>query len=210
MSIQVFWYGHSCFALEADGSRLVLDPFADGSVPGLPALRLTANAVLCSHEHGDHHGTEGVTLASAGNGPFLVEKIPSFHDAQQGRLRGRNTIHRITCQGMSIVHLGDLGHVLSEESAQKLSEPDLLMIPVGGHYTIDAAEAARVVEQLHPRVIIPMHYRRGGVGYDVIETVGPFLSHFGIWKKVSNPFVLEKETHAQIAVMEPYLLETGF
>jgi len=210
MSIQITWYGHSCFAVEAEDYRIVLDPYADASVPGLPNLRLTANEVLCSHEHDDHHGVSSVKVNRRDTIPFSIQKYAVFHDPEQGRLRGSNTIHRITCQGMSIVHLGDLGHLLSENTAKQVEKPDLLLIPVGGYYTIDAEEAAQTVQQLKPGIVIPMHYRQGAAGYSTIGTVEPFLKHFGAWERLSAPLILEKTDTMKVAVFDAYSAAADF
>ncbi|MBQ3404999.1 MAG: MBL fold metallo-hydrolase, partial [Oscillospiraceae bacterium] len=98
-----------------------------------------------------------------------------WHDDARGAKRGENTIHILQAEGLRVVHLGDLGHLLSEEQAASIGSPDLLMIPVGGFYTIDAKQAARTVEQLSPRIVVPMHFRGKGFGFDNIAPVKDFL-----------------------------------
>lgn len=106
--MKLTWNGHSCFTLETKEGSAVLDPYADGKVPGLAPLRLTADLVLCSHEHRDHNAREVVTLT--GKTPtFGIETISTFHDAERGALRGENVIHIISAEGMRAAHLGDLG-----------------------------------------------------------------------------------------------------
>lgn len=148
--MKLTWLGHSCFAVESGGYRVVLDPYY---VESYPPLHTSANEVLCSHHHRDHDFVEAVELT----------------------LRGTNTIHVLAAEGLRVVHLGDLGHELSGEQLAPLRGCDALLIPVGGFYTIDAETAKRVADAIAPRVIVPMHYRHGSHGYDVIATVEDFL-----------------------------------
>ena len=175
--MKLTWNGHSCFTLETAEGSVVLDPYADGQVPGLAPLRLRADMVLCSHEHRDHNAREVVTLT--GNTPaFGVETISTFHDPENGALRGENTIHIVTAEGKRIVHMGDIGHPLSAEQARAVGTPDVLMIPVGGYYTVDAVTAKGICDALKPRTVVPMHYRGPGFGYDVIAPVTDFTALF--------------------------------
>lgn len=169
----ITWLGHSCFAVESGGYTLVLDPYF---VPNYPALHTSANEVLCSHGHRDHAFTEAVTLREGGASPFTVERIAAFHDEVQGAKRGENSIHSLSAEGLRIVHLGDLGHELTDEQLAPLRGCDLLLIPVGGYYTIDAATAKRVADAIGARVTVPMHYRHGAYGYAEIATLDDFLA----------------------------------
>ena len=175
--MQITWYGHACFLVEtAEGSAL-LDPYAPGSVPGLALPPVTADLVLCSHEHRDHGYREGARLS--GRTPALrVETLDCFHDDRGGALRGPNRIHVLEAEGLRLVHLGDLGHPLSPEQRLALGRVDVLLVPVGGHYTIGPETAAELVKELSPGVTVPMHYRGPGFGYEVIGPVEPFLRHF--------------------------------
>ena len=170
--MKLTWLGHSCFAVESGGYRVVLDPYY---VESYPPLHTSANEVLCSHHHRDHDFVEAVELTPRGGSPFTVETVQTFHDDQGGALRGTNTIHVLAAEGLHVVHLGDLGHELSEEQLAPLRSCDALLIPVGGFYTIDAETAKRVADAIAPRVIVPMHYRHGSHGYDVIATMEDFL-----------------------------------
>lgn len=173
--MKITWYGHSCFAVESGEGTLVLDPYSDGSVPGWQLPQLTADAVLCSHGHSDHAGVEKVTLS--GREPsFSVETVGCFHDGERGAKRGPDTIHIITADGVRIVHLGDLGHELDAEQLAKIGLPDVLLIPVGGFFTIDAATARRVADAIGARITVPMHYRGEGFGYDVIGTLEEYTA----------------------------------
>ena len=178
--MKIVWIGHSCFRLEQDGYVIVTDPYEDGSVPGLGPVRETADLVLCSHEHFDHNARGNVTLrdsAQAPACPFTVTRIDTWHDDQQGALRGGNAILLIETAGFRMAHLGDLGCGLTEEQAGKLKDLDLLLIPVGGHFTIDGAQASALVDKLTPRHVVPMHFRDDGLGtgFAVISTAGEFL-----------------------------------
>lgn len=136
MSIKIKWLGHSCFAVECKNYRIVLDPFEPGSVPGLLSVREEADLVLCSHEHFDHNYRAGVVVSEQpGESPFRVTALSSYHDDQQGALRGKNTIFLLEAEGMRIVHFGDIGCMPGELVLEKLRGADAVMIPVGGHYT---------------------------------------------------------------------------
>lgn len=176
--MKVTWLGHSCFKVEKDGFSVILDPYQDGSVPGLKNVREQANLVLCSHEHGDHNGRECVTLVSGVENPFTVSQITTYHDDANGKLRGNNQITILDDGSERLVHLGDLGCALDEEQICKLQGADVLLVPVGGFYTIDARQAVEIVEQLQPKKVIPMHYRNdeSSFGFDVIETVDVFTN----------------------------------
>lgn len=171
------WYGHSCFKILKDHYSIVIDPYKDGSVDGLPHLRIEANEVLCSHQHADHHGTECVKLIpSEEDSPWNITKLPSYHDHDQGEKRGMNTIHILEDGQLKIVHMGDIGCALDANQTMHLIHTDIMMIPIGGFYTISAAEAKEIVQTLKPKMVIPMHYRKGDIGYRVLSTIEDYLS----------------------------------
>ncbi|MBQ9663322.1 MAG: MBL fold metallo-hydrolase [Oscillospiraceae bacterium] len=199
--MKIIWNGHSCFTVSTQEGTVVLDPYSDGSVPGFGPLNLQADRVLCSHGHRDHNSAENVRLSGDPCG-VEVHEIPSWHDDAQGTKRGPNTIHVLCAEGMKIAHLGDLGCMLNEEQIAALSGLDALLIPVGGYYTIDAEQAVEIVKQLRPRVTIPMHYRRGDHGYDVISTLDGFLQLCdNPVEYPDNVLVLDKETPSQTAIL---------
>lgn len=199
--MNVIWNGHSCFTLEAAEGSVVFDPYQDGSVPGYAPLRLSADRVLCSHDHRDHGAKEVVSLS--GKAPALqVEEIHTFHDPEKGALRGPNIIHIITAEGLRVAHLGDLGCDLEPEQVKQLQELDAVLIPVGGHFTIDARQAQAVAGQLGARVVVPMHYRSPAFGYDVIGPLDDFLAlRTDVVKYEGNTLNLTKDTPAQTAVL---------
>ena len=174
-NMKITWFGHACFGIETEDVSIVIDPY--DKVPGYAPLDLEADRVYCTHGHGDHNAVERVRL-SGRETDIEVEEIASFHDDQEGKLRGPNTIFIFRIGGYKIVHMGDLGHELDADKISRLADIDLLMIPIGGHYTINADTAANIVETLKPKLVIPMHYREGKAGFDVLLTVEPFLSHF--------------------------------
>lgn len=170
--MKIEYLGHACFRID---DELVIDPYKDGSVPGLAPLRVTGSRVICSHGHADHSGVECVELVP-GERDFEITEVPSFHDDVGGALRGPNTIFVVTSKsGEKLVHLGDLGHFPDDEQLAAISDADYLLIPVGGYYTIDAPTAVRICLAAKPKCIIPMHYRTSDSGYPELATVSEFL-----------------------------------
>ena len=170
--MKIEYLGHSCFKLD---DALVIDPYKDGSVPGLSPLRTSGVRVICSHGHADHSGVECVEIVP-GDCELKITEVPSFHDDAHGALRGPNTIFVIaSASGEKLVHLGDLGHFPDEGQMAAISDADYLLIPVGGHYTIDAEMAVKICQACRPKRIIPMHYRTSESGYPEIATVDEFL-----------------------------------
>ena len=164
--MKIKYYGHSCFALQYEGGPvLVTDPF-DASVT-YPPCDAACDAALVSHDHFDHNHT--ATL----RGTFETIKTPgvhrvqgvqitathSCHDPEQGALRGENLLMRIEGEGLSIAHLGDLGHMPDAAQAAALADLDVLMLPIGGTYTIDTPQAEALIAQLKPRKVIAMHFK---------------------------------------------------
>ena len=172
--MKLTWLGHACFLLEQDGYRAVIDPYT--GVAGYPDLRISAHAVYCSHHHFDHDAVDCVALLPGRPSPFTVREIPAFHDSRGGALRGDNVIRVFTAGNVSVAHLGDLGHQLSREQREAVGPVDMVLVPVGGVYTLDAAGARDVCRALSPRWIVPMHYRHGVFGLPEVSTVEPFLS----------------------------------
>lgn len=161
------WNGHSCFTFDTDEGVVVFDPYEPDYVPGLHLPELAADAVLCSHGHNDHCWPQGVRMTRRAVG-FTVEVVDTFHDGEGGSLRGENKVHIVDVHGFRLAHLGDLGHVLTAEQLQAMGKIDVLLIPIGGYYTIDALQAKEVCDLLQPRIIVPMHYRKGEMGFDLI------------------------------------------
>jgi L-ascorbate metabolism protein UlaG (beta-lactamase superfamily) len=164
--MKIRWIGHACFYIESEGVRILTDPF-EPSVP-YPFPDLTADIVTVSHQHRDHNAVSRVkgkpTIVDGAGSATLhgihITGLESFHDDVQGAERGGNLIFRFDLEGIRLAHLGDLGTGLTEELHKELDAVEVLMIPVGGRYTIDAAQAAAVVRSLPAlRIVFPMHYR---------------------------------------------------
>ena len=167
------WLGLSCFKITSGKGSLVLDPFT--GVRGYGEVNTSAGQVLKSHNHGDHAFLEGVKLVKEEENPFKITTIASFHDEVGGAKRGPNTIHVVEAEGVRVAHLGDLGHLPGEEIVKVLCGVDILLLPVGGFYTIDAATAKQVVGLVNPKTVVPMHYREGEFGHEPIGTLEDFL-----------------------------------
>ena len=200
--MKLIWYGHSCFKVICENGTVVFDPYAPGSVPGLELPELKADAVICSHGHSDHCAPERIILS--GHKPEMkLRQIETFHDGKHGELRGRNLISVISSDGISLAHLGDLGHELSGAQLEELGSIDVLLIPVGGYYTIDALTAKKVADAVAPRVLVPMHYRFGAHGYPEIGTLEDFLplcDAARVRRLDTNGFTLTKDAPAGIVV----------
>lgn len=171
------WNGHSCFTFDTDEGVVVFDPYEPDYVPGLHLPALSADTVLCSHEHNDHCYPEGVLNTRCLPG-YRVEVVETKHDGEGGSLRGDNKVHIIDAGGFRLAHLGDLGHVLTAEQVQAMGHIDVLLTPIGGYYTVDAAQAKEICDLLQPRIIVPMHYRKGEMGFDLIAEPEAFLNLF--------------------------------
>jgi L-ascorbate metabolism protein UlaG (beta-lactamase superfamily) len=181
------WLGHSAFLITSKGGvRILTDPYEAGSYGGALGYRPIERAcdiVTVSHDHPDHSGEKnllGSPTVVKGSGSREVRGItfkgvPTYHDACRGKERGRNVAFVFEVDGLGICHLGDLGCPLSREEAESIGRVDILLCPVGGFYTIDAAEATTVMGLLRPRVCIPMHFKTEVLGFP-IEGVDKFLA----------------------------------
>jgi L-ascorbate metabolism protein UlaG (beta-lactamase superfamily) len=180
-NMKIQWLGHSCFLIEQDGIRLVTDPFTQ---VGYPELMVAADLCTISHEHGDHNyvnGILGTPSVFRGSGRkdtpegWNIEGFAAYHDEVEGEKRGLNTLFLIEVGGIRVLHLGDLGHRLDEQLLETIGRVDVLMIPVGGFFTIDAQEASDITKDINPTVILPMHYRTAANPGFPISTEEPFL-----------------------------------
>ncbi|HEY8108763.1 MAG TPA: MBL fold metallo-hydrolase [Patescibacteria group bacterium] len=186
--MDITWYGQSCFLVKGKDATVAVDPFAD---IGLKEPKLEADVLLVSHDHFDHANVAAVSGREGGD-PYVVdtpgeyeskgvmiEGIPTYHDDKQGADRGRNTVYSFHVDDMHLVHLGDLGHVLDEDTVERLGDVDVLFVPVGGHFTIDAKAAADVVKLLQPRITVPMHYQVPKLKVKELAAVDKFLGQVG-------------------------------
>ncbi len=175
------WLGHSAFVITSDtGIKLITDPYATDDRLSYGEIKESADIVTVSHDHSDHNNVSAIR-----NNPDIVRGtteikgikfrgIPAYHDEAKGQQRGKNTIFCFEVDGTKVCHLGDLGHTLGDKQIAEIGEVDILLIPVGGFYTIDAMAASQICDQLKPRVIIPMHYKTNKCGLP-ISGVDEFL-----------------------------------
>jgi len=179
----ITYHGHSEFLVElSDGRRVLFDPFP--AQVGYPLHRVKADVVSISHHHFDHDYVDKVdgkpvVVDTAGTHSPLpgisLRGVSAFHDKEQGSKRGSILCFTLEAEWLKILHLGDLGEVPDERLREQLFMPDILLIPVGGTYTLDAKEAAETISLLQPRITIPMHYRNERGGFEVLTTLRPFL-----------------------------------
>ncbi len=167
---KILWAGQSCFQISVSNSKdhsadIVIDPFDEEL--GLKVPNFSADILLVTHQHHDHNNrkaVKGEPFLIDGPGEYeikgvFVQGIPSFHDDKEGKERGQNTIYTIEAEDMRFCHLGDLGQKqLTDEQIDKIGAVDILMIPVGGEYTIDSAGASKIIAQIEPKIVVPMHY----------------------------------------------------
>jgi L-ascorbate metabolism protein UlaG (beta-lactamase superfamily) len=186
--MEITWLGHSCFRLRGKEVTVLTDPF--GPQLGYTLGRVSAQIVTVSHDHPGHNNA-----AAVGGGPrvlrgpgeyevqdVLVTAVASYHDAERGKRLGRNTIYLLHIDDLAVCHLGDLGHLLTDDQREEIGDVDILLVPVGGKNTINAAQAAEVISQLDPRMIIPMHYATAATEGKVegLDPVDKFCREMGV------------------------------
>lgn len=207
------WYGQACFRIQSGATVIFIDPFA--KTIGLQPPRGEAQLVLVTHDHADHNNA-----AALGGDFFLVDGpgeyevkgikitgISSFHDNAEGKERGLNTMYRVEVEGMVLAHVGDLGQkTLSDEQLEQMGEVDVLMVPVGGVYTIDGEQAAAIVHKIEPKLVIPMHYKISG-HTGKLQDAETFLKELGHEGEAVDKLTLKpkdlSEEHMQVVVMKP-------
>jgi len=179
--VKVKWLGHASFIITSkSGIRIITDPYPSGGDIHYGDIKESADIVTVSHDHFDHNnvatvaGNPEVVRGSTEAKGIKFKGVPTYHDDARGSKRGSNTIICFKVDGVNVCHLGDLGHTLSEKDIADLGEVDVLLIPVGGYFTIDAAAASKVCEQIKPRVIIPMHFKNEKLNFPIAE-VDEFL-----------------------------------
>jgi L-ascorbate metabolism protein UlaG (beta-lactamase superfamily) len=171
--VEITWYGRACFRLKGKRASVITDPCPPKT--GFVAGKHDVDLLTISHDHPDHAYTRsitaGLTLTRPGEYEFadlLVTGVQSWHDTENGGERGPNVIFSFEVDGVHVCHLGDLGHLLHEEQLHEIGPIDVLLVPAGGNFTISPAEAAEVVAQLEPKVVIPMHYAVDGGSKDLL------------------------------------------
>jgi len=195
--MDITYLGHSSFKIVVNSSpagiktktAIITDPF-DSAMLGLKYSQVEGEIVTISHDHRDHNAQEkvgGVKKVVNGPGEYEISGVsiigyPSFHDNEKGAARGKNTIYVIEAEGLRLVHLGDLGHVLAEDLINEIGDVDVLMIPVGGEFTIGPKDAAEIVNKIEPYFVLPMHYKMAGVNAEMFAKLQPietFLKESG-------------------------------
>ncbi|WKV07796.1 MBL fold metallo-hydrolase [Thermoanaerobacterium sp. CMT5567-10] len=197
--MKIRYFGHSCFKITLDsGIRIVTDPF-DQTV-GYPLPETDADIVTSSHSHFDHNYFKAIkgnfkivnTPGEHDVNGVHIKGISTFHDDEHGAKRGKNIVFVINADNIRVCHAGDLGHILTDDMLKEIGDIDVLMIPVGGYYTIDDRQAVKVIEQLKPKLTIAMHYRTSNVNLP-IETVDNFLKMTGGQKIQLNEIEIKKD-----------------
>jgi L-ascorbate metabolism protein UlaG (beta-lactamase superfamily) len=185
--MRLTYFGHSSFLVEtADGTRVILDPYRHGAFDGAVGyapIDEKAEVVVASHEHDDHGACDTIPgdplilvhPTSETIGSLTITGVDVSHDESGGSERGKNTIAVLDDGDVRLVHLGDLGHTLDSATIEALGRVDILLVPVGGFFTIDHQQAAEVVGSLSPRIVVPMHYKTTAVDFP-ISPVDPFLA----------------------------------
>jgi L-ascorbate metabolism protein UlaG (beta-lactamase superfamily) len=201
VDMDITYLGHSSFKIKTRTATVITDPF-DPQMVGLKYSGVEGEIVTVSHAHHDHNATDkvsGIKKIVEGPGEYEIMGVsiigyPSFHDAKEGAERGKNTIYVIEADGLRLAHLGDLGHVLSDDLVNQMGAIDILMVPVGGKFTIGPKEAAEVVSKIDPYFILPMHYKISGTPqFADIEPVETFLKETGMTVENLPKFTIKRE-----------------
>lgn len=190
--MDITWFGHSCFRLSDRGVTIVTDPPSDDLSYERPRIR--ADVVTISHDHPGHNnrvGFRGGPRVFDGPGEYEVKGvfitgIATYHDSRSGSARGRNTVFLFEFDGVTVCHLGDLGHVPTQAQVEALSDVDVLLIPVGGLHTIDASKATEVISLIEPRLVVPMHYKTP-VEKAKLASVDKFVKEMGLASIPTQP-----------------------
>lgn len=184
--MELTWLGHSCFRIRGRDATVITDPCPKDT--GYAMGKQIANIVTLSHDHPDHSNlaaVNGTPRVIAGPGEYevggvLISGVRTYHDAENGAKLGKNTAYLMEVDGVRICHLGDIGHVPTQDQIEELSGADILLIPVGGHTTIDAVAAAKTVSLLEPRVVVPMHYATPALKERALDGIERFLKELGL------------------------------
>ncbi|MCX6721088.1 MAG: MBL fold metallo-hydrolase [Candidatus Staskawiczbacteria bacterium] len=217
---KIYWAGQSCFQISVSNSKdhsaeIVIDPYDEDT--GLKLPNLSADILLVTHDHHDHNnikGVKGTPFLVSGPGEYevkgvFIHGIPSFHDDKEGKEKGLNTIYVIEAEDMKFCHLGDLGQKqLTDEQLEKIDGIDVLMVPVGGEFIIDASSAQKIIGQIEPKIVIPMHYALPKLKMKLDE-VSKFLKAMGKPsivpqdKLAVKASALPKEGAMEIVILQP-------
>ncbi len=213
--MNIKWYAHSCFLLTLkNGMRILFDPF-DAHV-GYTLPEISTDILLVSHAHSDHNYTSTVTgdyKLIDGAGDFecagvKITAIAQFHDKSAGKERGSVLTFKIYAEGITLLHMGDIGHVPDDDYFEKLGNVDILLVPVGGIYTIDPKEALEICKKIEPNIIVPMHYKTPGLTYDLMSVfsfTNEARSYFDLSKLGDDEFDITSDNlkkRSRIIVMQ--------
>jgi L-ascorbate metabolism protein UlaG (beta-lactamase superfamily) len=209
--MEITWYGHSCFRLAERGVAIVTDPYSDSL--GYARPRIRADVVTISHDHPGHNqriGFRGGPRFFDSPGEYEVKDvfitgIAAYHDGKHGSVRGRNLIFLLDFGGLTVCHLGDLGHIPDQKQVEALSDVDVLLVPVGGVHTLDAPKAAEVISLVEPEIVIPMHYKTP-LEKAKLEGLDKFFKEMGLAPASPQPvFAVTKSSlpdETQVVVLE--------
>ncbi|WP_407310165.1 MBL fold metallo-hydrolase [Desulfosporosinus sp. SB140] len=214
--MNIDWLGHSCFLFtNQDGLKVLTDPFNEKV--GYPMPHIETDIVTVSHHHADHNYVQvlrGNPQVVDGEGAYNISGLPiqgtpTFHDAVQGAKRGKNTLFSFEMDGLRIAHMGDLGHLLTPDQLTDIGHVDIACIPVGGFYTIDAEQAYHVVQQLNPKIVLPMHYKLDETISLPIDGIDHFLERFANVKnsKTLDITLASLPQTQQVVVLELFSIE---
>ncbi len=209
--MEITWLGHSCFKLKGSHAVVITDPCSPET--GYNLGKVTADVVTVSHQHAGHSNVSaigGEPKVLSGPGEYevsgvLVIGMPSWHDNAKGVKRGKNTVFILEIDEMNVCHLGDIGHSLSTDQAELMDNIDILFVPVGGDSSLDAAQAAELVRQLEPKVVIPMHYKTEATSGN-LAPVDNFLNEMGI-KEIASQSKLNFTKNNLPLVTQVFLLD---
>jgi L-ascorbate metabolism protein UlaG (beta-lactamase superfamily) len=215
--MKIKWFGHSAFLITSDqGLKIIIDPYEPGAFGGqLSYGKITdqGDIVLTSHDHADHNYTKDIPGAPQivkGTGSktikgISIKGISTYHDPSKGSERGTNTIFTIKLDNIQLCHLGDLGHLLSDKELAEVGPVDILLIPVGGFFTIDPKEATRVAEQIKPKIVIPMHFKTQKCGFPIAPVEDFLKGKTNIRRAKASEATFDKATlprQMEIVVLE--------
>jgi L-ascorbate metabolism protein UlaG (beta-lactamase superfamily) len=201
--MDITYLGHSSFKIKTKTASVVTDPF-DTKMVGLKYSPQEAEIVTISHSHQDHNAIDRVSLTKKiinGPGEYEVSGVTiiglaTYHDNKNGDERGKNTIYVIEAEGLRLLHLGDLGHQLDDKLLEEIGDVDILMIPVGGFYTLGPKEATDLISKIEPYYVMPMHYKVDGMSSDFMEKLSPvetFLKESGMVVENLPKFSIKRE-----------------
>lgn len=202
--MDITYFGHSSFKIKGKNKTVITDPF-NSEMVGIKFPKIEADIITISHEHNDHNDLERIANEDfkvlrrpgeyeIGGVSFLAYK--SFHDNEKGKLRGENVIFLIEIDGFRLLHLGDLGHTLSKDMIEAIGEIDVMFVPVGDYYTIGPKDAATVINDIYPKVIIPMHYQtpfHNQNNFSNLVNVEDFVKEINITPQVMSKYTPSKD-----------------